>query len=135
MDCLFCKIVKGEIKGDMVYEDEKTMALLDIRPRSLGHTFVIPKEHYATLIDLPSDLVGPLFETVKKMAIKVKEASLADGLTIGMNQGKASGQEVDHLHIHIMPRFKDDGGGSIQSVVHNASSEEEREEVKRNLTL
>ena len=135
MDCLFCKIASGEIKGDIVYQDDKVMALLDIHPRSLGHVFVIPKEHYTTLLDLREDLVEPLFSAVQKVAKKVKEVTGADGLTIGMNQGRVSGQEVDHLHIHIIPRFEGDKGGSIQSVVSNVPSEEDREEIKKKLTL
>ncbi|PIR05230.1 MAG: hypothetical protein COV57_00090 [Candidatus Liptonbacteria bacterium CG11_big_fil_rev_8_21_14_0_20_35_14] len=135
MDCLFCKIAQGEIKGGVVYEDEKVMALLDIQPRALGHTFVIPKEHYTTLLDLPDNLVESLFLAVKKVAEKVKETVLADGLTIGINQGRASGQEVDHLHIHIIPRFKGDRGGSMQSVVSNTPSEKERKIIREKLIL
>lgn len=134
MECLFCKIAAGEIPGDKVYENEKVLALLDIHPRSPGHTFVIPKEHYANLEELPEELVKPLFEAVKKVGGMLKEKLDADGITFGINQGRASGQEIDHLHVHIMPRWQDDGGGSVQSIV--ASGERmSREEVREKLNL
>lgn len=121
--CLFCKIVSGEIPAQRVYEDEKVLAFLDIRPRTPGHTVVVPKAHAATLLDLPDSQVEPLFSAVKKTTKRALEGVKADGATIGINQGKASGQEVDHLHVHIMPRFNGDGGGPIQAVVQNPPKE------------
>lgn len=118
-NCLFCKIASKKISSLIIYEDDNAIAFLDINPRVAGHTVVIPKYHSATLIDLPDDLVSKLFETVKKVDQILLEKFNSDGMTIGINQGRASGQEVDHLHIHLMPRFKNDGGGSIQSVVNN----------------
>ena len=112
-------MVDREIPAEVVYEDGTAFAIADIHPRAPGHTFVIPKQHYATFTEMPDELVGPLFEAVKKVAILLKDRVKADGITIGINQGRASGQEVDHLHIHILPRFVGDGGGSIQSVVNN----------------
>jgi histidine triad (HIT) family protein len=103
----------------VIYEDESAIAFLDINPRVAGHTVVIPKYHSATLVDLPDDLVSKLFIAVKKVDQILLEKLNPDGMTIGINQGRASGQEVDHIHIHLMPRFKNDGGGSIQSVVNN----------------
>ncbi len=119
MDCLFCKIAKKEISAEVVYEDEAAMAILDIHPRAPGHAFVIPKAHAANLTELPDELIEPLFKAVKKVATLLKDKVKADGITVGINQGRASGQEVDHLHVHILPRFMGDGGGSVQSVVNN----------------
>ncbi|MDD4761849.1 MAG: HIT family protein [Candidatus Pacebacteria bacterium] len=133
-NCLFCKIVRGEIKGDVIYEDEKAMALLDINPRAPGHAFVIPKEHYENLLEVPNEELGGIFLAVKKTAEKLKEKMQADALSIGINNGRVSGQEIDHLHIHIIPRFKGDGGGSFQSIIANIPDSEEKERIKKLLT-
>jgi len=119
MNCLFCKIANKEIPAEIIYEDAKTVAILDINPRAPGHTMVIPRIHAETLLDLPENEVGPLFSAVKKVTGLLKTALKSEGFTIGINHGKISGQVVDHLHIHIIPRFKNDGGGSIHSVVNN----------------
>ena len=117
-DCLFCRIASKSLPSLVIYEDEKTFGFLDIMPRAGGHTLVVPKYHVATLAELPESEVPHLFLAVRKVAIVLKKALKADGLTIGINQGRISGQVVDHLHVHIMPRFMKDGGDSIQSVVN-----------------
>lgn len=119
MDCLFCRIISGEIPSERVYEDEHGVAFLDIHPRAPGHTVVIPRIHASSLSELPEKEVPGLFLAVQKLSRAVPQAFSAPGLTIGINQGKVSGQEVDHLHIHLLPRFENDRGGSIQSVVDN----------------
>jgi len=119
MDCLFCKIIKKEISAEIIYEDEKTLAVLDINPRSLGHTVIIPKIHSQTILDLSEKEIGPLFGAVKKVVELIQKSLGPEGFTIGINHGRISGQVIDHLHIHIMPRFKNDGGGSVHSVVNN----------------
>lgn len=103
----------------MIYEDEATFAVLDIHPRAPGHTMVMPKVHRETILDLKENEFQPLFSAVKNTAELLKKALAPAGFTIGINQGKASGQTIDHLHIHIIPRFNNDGGGSIHSVVDN----------------
>lgn len=123
MNCLFCKIVKKEIPAQIVYEDEKTLGFLDLNPRAPGHTMVLPKNHAATIFDLEFSEIGLVFGGVKKTAELLKNAFQPDGFTIGINQGPAAGQVIEHLHIHIIPRYKDDGGGSIHSVVNNPPKE------------
>jgi histidine triad (HIT) family protein len=132
MDCLFCKIVDKTIPAKIVYEDDSAIAFLDIHPRSPGHTVVIPKFHAPTLIELPDELVAKLFSAVKKVDEKIVKTIHPDGVTIGINQGAASGQEVDHLHIHLMPRAHNDGGGSIQSVV-NVQDKAKQEDIEKQL--
>ncbi|MDA1334788.1 MAG: HIT family protein [bacterium] len=124
MDCLFCKIIAEEILPVKVYEDDIVLAFLDAQPRSPGHTMVIPKKHVENLSELPKEDVGPFFEAVQLVTNKVKKALVPDGFTLGMNYGRVSGQEVDHMHFHIMPRWKGDGGSSLQSVVSNKPTEE-----------
>ncbi|MEK7590561.1 MAG: HIT family protein [Patescibacteria group bacterium] len=118
-DCLFCKISKKEISAQFVYENDGAMAILDVNPRAPGHTMVIPKIHAENILDLPEEQIAPLFLTVKKITDILNKAFQPDGFTIGINHGKASGQVVEHLHIHVIPRFTNDGGKSIHSVVNN----------------
>ncbi|MEK7110745.1 MAG: HIT family protein [Patescibacteria group bacterium] len=130
-ECLFCKIVRGEIPALTVAEDDETMAFLDIHPRAPGHTVVISKHHSETLLDLSDDNVAALFRAVKTVSGRVLAALRADGATIGVNHGEVSGQVVPHLHVHILPRFTGDGGDSIQSVVSNQPKESLEEMVER----
>jgi len=105
--CIFCKIVKREIPAKVIYEDEKTMAFLDINPRSKGHTLVIPKEHYETFEELPEDTALALIRTIKKVLEILKPLNF-DGYNILNNNKPTAGQEVPHLHFHIIPRYKDE---------------------------
>ena len=125
-ECLFCRFVKKEIATEIVFENEVATAFLDIMPRAPGHTMVVPKQHAQNISELPDELVGPFFQTIKKVIAQVERALAPDGFTLGMNYGKASGQEVNHLHFHIIPRWHSDGGGPIQRVVSN----EPREDIK-----
>lgn len=121
---MFCKLVAKEIPSHSFYEDEHALAFLDINPRAPGHAMVIPKVHAAALLDLPEAEVGPLFGAVKVAMARIAEVLKPDAFTIGVNQGEAAGQTVKHLHVHIIPRWKGDGGGSIHSVVHNLPAED-----------
>ena len=122
-DCLFCKLIDKKIPAYVVYEDDHAFAFLDIMPRVTGHTMVVPKEHTPTIVALPDGEVEPLFGAVKKVAELISKNLKSDGITIGINQGRASGQEVDHLHVHLLPRWHGDGGSAIQSVVHSVPTE------------
>lgn len=109
-DCIFCKIIaKGEIPSTEVYEDDTVYAFLDINPVNLGHTLVVPKTHYENLFTIPDTELGILGARVKKVAGAVREALKANGINISMNNGLAAGQVVPHAHIHIIPRYIDDG--------------------------
>jgi histidine triad (HIT) family protein len=138
-NCLFCKIVAKQIPAKIIYEDEHALAFLDIMPRTTGHTLVIPKVHAPNILELPSvppnDELSPLFAAVKHVAEMLTRALAPDGTTIGANQGRASGQEVDHLHVHLLPRWHGDGGGSIQSVVNAKPKESVDEVAKRILSV
>lgn len=131
-ECLFCKIVAKEIPANVVYEDAHAIAFLDIVPRASGHTMVIPKVHVQNLLELPDAETGPLFSAVTKVARMLAEKLSSDGITFGINQGRASGQEVDHLHVHLMPRWRGDGGGAVQSVVSN-KPKETLEEIRKKI--
>jgi len=121
-DCIFCKITKGEIPNYTVYEDEKVLAFLDIYPHSKGHTVVIPKVHAETYFDLNEDLLEHLSLGVKRTMEKIDKVLKPDGFNVGWNQGEVAGQVVPHLHVHIIPRYDGDGGGSIHSIIKNPGS-------------
>ncbi len=121
--CLFCRIIRKEIPAHIVYEDQDTLAFLDIHPRAPGHTMVISKVHGPSVSTMPPEALGPLFQTVQKVAQRLEAVLTPDGMTIGINQGNASGQTVAHLHIHLLPRFTGDKGGSIHTVVDNPPQE------------
>ena len=108
-DCIFCKIVAGEIPCAKVYESETCLAFLDIAPVHAGHALVLPKAHHPTLLDLPAELGSDLMQAMSKVGAAVMEATGADGLNLMQNNFEAAGQLVHHAHFHLVPRFKDDG--------------------------
>ena len=104
--CIFCRIVQKQVPSSLVFEDEKVMAFLDIKPLTEGHTLVIPKAHYESIFDIPRDLVAYLHGITKQVAIAIKKATNADGISIIQQNGKAASQEIFHLHIHVIPRYE-----------------------------
>ena len=114
MDCIFCKIVTKEIPTKILYEDDDTMSFLDAFPVAKGHTLVIPKTHHAKIQDLPFDINQKLFDTVHKMISKVD--SLEGSTLIAIHNGKESGQEIPHVHVHLIPRSNDDSAGPVHSM-------------------
>jgi len=99
----------GEIPSTKVYEDEHTMAFLDINPVNPGHTLVVPKEHYKNIFDLPRDVLCQLAETVQKVSIAVEKGVEADGIVVTSNNNEAAGQVIEHAHTHVVPRHRGDG--------------------------
>ena len=108
-DCLFCKIIDGQIPSHKVYENDLVLAFLDIFPLSYGHTIVIPKKHYYNFLDMPEDDMGDYFKELKKISLHIKEKLKIDGFNIVQNNYPAAGQVIPHLHFHIIPRMKGDG--------------------------
>jgi len=108
-ECIFCKIVAGEIPCTTVYEDENVLAFMDIGPIIKGHTLVIPKTHYDPITETPVNVLADLMRVVKKMAQAQKDALQTDGCNIIQNNGEVAGQAVPHLHFHVIPRFLNDG--------------------------
>jgi len=106
--CLFCNIVEGNIKSNNIYEDDKCIAVLDINPATKGHVLLFPKEHFQILNHVPDDLVGYLFKIANKISGKVFDALKPEGTSIYLGSGQIAGQNVPHVVINIIPRFKDD---------------------------
>jgi len=115
-DCIFCGIVAGDIPGRVVHETDATLAFLDANPLASGHTLVIPKEHYRHLEDVSEDLAADLYGALHAVVPAVEDAVDADATTVAFNNGEAAGQEVPHVHGHVIPRFTGDGGAPIHAV-------------------
>lgn len=107
-DCIFCKIVKGEIPAEKVWEDSKFLAFLDANPRIKGHSLVIPKKHFDTFMDLDKETSSNYFDAIKKTAETLIKKYNADGFNIVLNNGESAGQIIPHAHFHIIPRKKGD---------------------------
>ena len=122
-DSIFTKIIDRELPACIVYEDDTTIAFLDIAPVNKGHTLVVPKKPFENLFDGDDDGLADMIKTARKLAPVIKDAVNADGVTLVMNNGAEVGQEVMHAHLHIIPRFK--GDGSITSLKCNCYEESE----------
>lgn len=129
--CLFCKIASGELEATVVYKDEISLAFLDHRPLFPGHCLLVPKEHFETLSDLPSSLIGPFFQSVQLLSRGVEAAMAAEGNFVAMNNRVS--QSVPHLHVHIVPRRKNDGLKGFFWPRTKYVSEEEIAEVKQRI--
>jgi histidine triad (HIT) family protein len=108
-DCVFCKIIQREAKAVIIYEDETIIVFLDHMPVNDGHTLIVPKKHYETLMECPAEVYGVIFRHANRIGKQLIKYVNADGLTILQNNGRASNQLVPHLHVHIIPRHLKDG--------------------------
>ena len=105
--CIFCKIVNGEIPSKKVYEDDDVLAILDISQATVGHTLVIPKKHYANILEIPNNEYQKVMLKVKEIANKLNTKLNPKGINVLNNCGEAAGQTVMHYHVHILPRYND----------------------------
>jgi len=108
-DCIFCKIVKGELPSFKVYEDEDILVILDRFPSNIGECLVITKKHFENLFDLDPALGAKIFELSQRVAVKIKETYNIDGLNLLLNNGASAGQQINHFHMHVIPRYDLDG--------------------------
>ena len=127
-DCIFCKLANGVFPTNSIYEDEDFNVILDVGPATKGHALILPKEHYDNLYELPDELAGKAMVLAKKLAKKITEKLSADGLNVVQNNGETAGQTVMHYHLHLIPRYKNDG----QHILWNPTepSKEELESVR-----
>lgn len=133
-DCIFCKIINGELPSAKVYEDEHVYAFLDLSQVTKGHTLVIPKEHVKNIYETPSDVAKQLFARVPKIANAIRDAYQPKGLNILNNNEKAAEQSVFHLHLHLIPRYGDGDGYSPNWTVHNDDyTSEDLQEIARTI--
>ena len=108
-DCVFCKIVRGEVPAAKVYEDQAVLAFLDISPVAKGHTLVIPRSHHNPITDTPTDVLQQLIAVVQRVARAQVAGLHACGINVSQANGESAGQIVPHLHFHVIPRFNDNG--------------------------
>ena len=108
-DCIFCKLSNHVFETNMIYEDDDFAVILDLSPATKGHALILPKEHYANIYEMPDDLTAKAFCLAKKMAEKLTDKLCCDGFNIVQNNGETAGQTVFHFHIHLIPRYKNDG--------------------------
>ena len=126
-DCIFCKIANGIITAATLYEDEDFRVILDLGPASKGHALILPKAHAANIYELPDELAGKAMILAKKMAGRITEAMKCDGFNVIQNNGEIAGQTVFHFHIHLIPRYKNDG--VKLGWVPGTLTEEDKEEI------
>lgn len=132
-DCLFCKIIKGEIPATRVYETNDVFCFLDIKPLNPGHALLVPKAHHVDIFDMPGELLKTIGVEAKRVAKAIQEATGADGIGISQNNGTAAGQAIFHYHTHIIPRFLTDGYKSWKRTTDNpkeAASERLAEKIR-----
>lgn len=130
MSCIFCKIIAKEIPNHSVYETDEVLAFLDVFPCSKGHTVVIPKHHAERLVDLSPEEQSHLMHGVSAVMKKIDSTLHPSGMNVGWNDRASAGQSVPHVHVHIIPRYDGDGGGSMHSVVKNKEPGDVKEIAK-----
>ena len=133
MDCVFCKIINGEIKTKIIKETSKSIAFLDAFPLTKGHTLVIPKNHHKKIQDMSTDENSDLFSLVHEIISRVD--TLTGATLVAVHNGKEAGQEIPHVHVHLVPRTSSDGAGAIHSMFNQTSklSDSEIDEVYQKL--
>ena len=122
-DCIFCKLANGVFPTNSIYEDDKFNVILDNGPATKGHALILPKEHADDLFELPDETAAEAFKLAKKLGKHIMETRGADGLNVVQNNGEAAGQTVRHFHLHLIPRYNNDGQ-KIQWEPTSPSSEE-----------
>jgi histidine triad (HIT) family protein len=118
-DCIFCKIVAGRVPARVVGQNERAVAFLDTFPLAAGHTLIVPKAHYAKVQDMGRQDAQAVFELVRDLVDRVESAAGAGSSTIAVHNGRDAGQEVAHVHVHIIPRKPGDGAGPVHSMFRN----------------
>ena len=131
-NCIFCKIINGEIPSHVLYEDEQFKVILDVNPATKGHALILPKEHYANLYELPEETAADAMKLAQRMMRKMTEKLDCDGFNIVQNNGEAAGQTVFHFHMHLIPRYKNDG--EILKYIAGDPGPEDLERIKKTLT-
>lgn len=124
MNCIFCKIINGEIPCYKVYEDDKVLAFLDISQASKGHTLIVPKTHFANMLECDEETVAYMYKIANKLGNQIVNSLGAKGMNILTNINEVAGQTVKHFHIHLLPRYNDEDGVKIDFISSNPSKED-----------
>ncbi|MDE7285250.1 MAG: HIT family protein [Lachnospiraceae bacterium] len=131
-NCIFCKIIAGEIPSHTLYEDEQFKVILDVGPATKGHALILPKQHYANLYELPEDTAADVMKLAKKMMKTMTDKLKCDGFNLVQNNGEVAGQTVFHFHMHLIPRYKNDG--EILKYIAGEPDQEELAQTKKIIT-
>ena len=131
-NCIFCKIIAGEIPSQTIYEDDKFKVILDVAPATKGHALILPKSHYANLYELPEDMAADTVKLAKKMMRVMTDRLSCDGFNILQNNGEIAGQSGFHFHMHLLPRYKDDG--EILKYIPRNPDPKELEQIRKTIT-
>ena len=129
-NCIFCKIISGEIPSRTLYEDEDFKAILDVAPAAKGHTLILPKQHCANLYEIEDELVAKAAKLAKKLGSNMKDKLNCDGLNLLQNNGELAGQTVYHFHMHLIPRYKDMKNQDILRWIPEQLTDEEQGQVQ-----
>ena len=130
-ECIFCKLANGEFPTNSIYEDDLFNVILDVGPATKGHALILPKEHAENLFDLPEETASAAMILAKKLGKRIVDRLGADGLNVVQNNGEAAGQTVKHFHLHLIPRYKNDGQNILWDPT--SPSPEELKEIKDKL--
>lgn len=131
-DCIFCRIANGEIPSRTIYEDERFRVILDLNPATRGHSLILPKDHASCLYDLPDETAAAAMVLAKKLAVVMRDRLGCAGLNVVQNNGETAGQTVSHFHLHLIPRYVDDG--QELGWTPGKASGEELDEICKKLT-
>lgn len=132
-NCIFCKIIAGEIPSTAVYEDEDFRAILDVNPAARGHVIILPQKHAANIFELEEAEAAKVFPIAKKIAAALMKTYHCDGVNILQNNGEAAGQTVFHLHVHVVPRYYGDGVNIMWKPGETPDLQAVADEIKKNL--
>ena len=132
-NCIFCKILAGEIPSYVIYEDDDFKAILDVDPATKGHALLLPKDHAANLYELSDEAAAKVLPVAKKIASKMKAVLNCDGLNLVQNNGEAAGQTVNHFHMHLIPRYVTDSDKTICGWSHQSFTDEEKKAIFESL--
>jgi len=124
-NCIFCKIIGGEIPSNTIYEDDDFKVILDVNPATKGHALILPKEHYANMYEMESELLGKAMKLAQKVITHETNVLGCDGYNVLQNNGEIAGQTVFHFHIHLVPRYKDGNNENVLTWGHETFSGEE----------
>jgi histidine triad (HIT) family protein len=139
--CAFCRIASGKEQASVVYEDDSVVAFMDLRPANVGHTLVVPREHWETIYDIPEKILADLFAVVKRVSFALKKTVGAEGISILQFNERAAGQSVRHFHVHVIPRSRGDAISKLMGAmlglgfekVERKNLDEIAEKIKENL--
>ncbi len=132
-NCIFCKIIGGEIPSNTIYEDEEFKVILDISPATRGHALILPKKHVANLYEIPDETAGNVLKLAKKLAIHMTNVLHCDGFNLLQNNNEVAGQTVFHFHMHLIPRYKGAKNDDILYYTHETFTPEEMSEISESL--